>query len=478
MSTTDPLGRLTGRERAGLLALACLAVLFGAETLRRSAFMQRRMTDAEVFFRAGWAVRSGADLYDITDTNGWHYLYPSAFAAAMVPLAVPPPGETLAWTLPYPVAVAVWYAIGLVALLLGVHWSAQAVEEAWARSRGTAAHSARAPPRRPAHAPPTPAPHPPFTRIWWSLRVWPLLACLVAVGATLGRGQVATLLLALIARCTLEAVRGRSGRAGLWLAAAIALKVIPAFLLIVPALRRDWRWLAGCAVGLAVLLGVLPAAVFGPARTLVHHQRWVQVMFAPAVESSDATPADRSRWDELHSFRRNDNQSPLAILHHARWIGTPLADRPERPARGTQVAHLLLVGALTLATVLAAGWSWRRLRAAWPVAATPALVGAFTCVMLMAAPVCQPDYFTLALPAVAAVLGVRILTRVSAGGSGDLTRAELALVALYVLVNLLPKLNGLESLKMYGLSAAAGLALWWACLRSVRSVPPPPARPM
>ena len=35
----------------------------------RSAFMQRRMTDLGVYLRAGWAVRSGADIYDVTDDN-------------------------------------------------------------------------------------------------------------------------------------------------------------------------------------------------------------------------------------------------------------------------------------------------------------------------------------------------------------------------------------------------------------------------
>ncbi len=424
------------------MALAVLALVFGAETLRRSAFMERRMTDAEVFFRAGWAVRAGADIYDATDTNGWHYLYPSVFSVFMVPLAVPPPGAAMAWTLPYAAAVAVWYVISVGLLALALHWTAQAIEESgagWGRT-----------------------PPPGATRAWWTLRVWPLLACLVAVGATLSRGQVAIILLALLARMTLEVVRGRGGRAGVWLAAAIALKVIPAFMLVLPALRRDWRWLGACVAGLVLLLVVLPALVFGPTRTVEYHAKWVDVMFRPAL-AAGATTADKSRWEEIHSFRRIDNQSPLSVIHHAAWAGTPLAERPERPARWTQVAHLGLVGAMTLATALAAGFRVSRLRADWPAKSTPLVVGAFVCVMLAATPVCQPDYFTLALPAVAALISAGMARR----GNAEIPAGTMVVIGAYVLANLLPKFNGLEGLKMYGLATAANIGLWALCVREL-----------
>ncbi|MFN0012389.1 MAG: glycosyltransferase family 87 protein [Phycisphaerales bacterium] len=442
MAHADPLGRLTTPERIGLVALAAVALVFGAETLRRSAFMERRMTDAEVFFRAGWAVRAGADIYEVTDTNGWHYLYPSIFSVVMAPLAVPPAGEAMGWTLPYAAAVGVWYLISLGLLVLALHWMAQAIEE-------SGAGWGRGPPRT-------------GSRAWWTLRVWPLLACLVAVGATLSRGQVAIILLALLARMTLEAVRGRGGRAGVWLAGAIALKVIPAFVLVVPGLRRDWRWLAGCGAGLVVLLVVLPALVFGPTRTMEYHAKWVDVMFRPAL-AAGATPADKSRWEEIHSFRRIDNQSPLSVMHHAAWAGTPLAERPERPARWTQVAHLGLVGVMTLTTALAAGFRFGRLRAEWAAKSTPLVVGAFVCVMLAATPVCQPDYFTLAIPAVAALIGASMARRSDAG----ISPASMACIGLYVLANLLPKFNGLEALKMYGMATAANIGLWALCVREL-----------
>ena len=53
------------------------------------------MTDLQVYLRAAWAVRSGADLYTIIDDNQWHYHYPALFAILMTPLADPPAGEPM-----------------------------------------------------------------------------------------------------------------------------------------------------------------------------------------------------------------------------------------------------------------------------------------------------------------------------------------------------------------------------------------------
>src|SRR6266446_5904819 len=47
-------------------------------------------------------------------------------------------------------------------------------------------------------------------------------------------------------------LRGRSWQEGLWLAAAISLKVIPAFLLLFHVRHRDWRCLSACLLGFAV----------------------------------------------------------------------------------------------------------------------------------------------------------------------------------------------------------------------------------
>src|SRR5829696_6281382 len=53
--------RLKGWERCGLGALGLAIVLFGVLTVYRSAGLSRRMGDAGIFFRAGWAARAGGE---------------------------------------------------------------------------------------------------------------------------------------------------------------------------------------------------------------------------------------------------------------------------------------------------------------------------------------------------------------------------------------------------------------------------------
>src|SRR5205807_2477758 len=83
---------LARREKILLILLALFFLLFGLSVEYRSAFLTRRMTDLGVYLRAAWAVQDGQDLYDVTDDNGWHYLYPPLFAILLVPFADPPLG--------------------------------------------------------------------------------------------------------------------------------------------------------------------------------------------------------------------------------------------------------------------------------------------------------------------------------------------------------------------------------------------------
>ena len=421
------------------LGLPALAIGFGWVTLARSAFMSRPMTDADVFFRAAWAVRSGADLYTITDVNGWHYLYPSLFAVLMWPFANPPPGEAMPLTMPFAVSVALWYACGIAFLALAAHWLARAVE--LSSDDPAVCHT------------------PPFCRRWWSLRIWPVLIGLVAIGSTLSRGQVGTLLLMLLAGMLLSAVRGHRFRAGLWLAAAITLKVIPAFLLLYPLWRRDARWLTGSAVGLVLGLVLLPSLALGPAKAWEYNRRWLDVMVLERLGPAEAA----SRFDELHTMRKIDNQSPLSVIHHWQHFGTPLDARPTQPTAATKLAHLAVAAAATLATLWAAGL-WRT-RSASGREHLPLVIGLLLNVMLLASPVTHPDYFILVIPTIAALWSLALENRRSA----DAPSLAWLAVAVYVLAHVLPRFESLWELKMYGLAMFAGLGVWALGLTVLRA---------
>src|SRR5206468_5129808 len=126
----------------------------------------------------------------------------------LVPFADPPPGADVAGMVPFPLSVALWYLFNLTCLAIAVHWLAGALEQRL---------QMQADPQR-----------------WWTLRVGPVLACLVPVGHTLMRGQVNMLVLLMFCGMIAGLLKGQSMRAGLCLSATICIKLFPAFLLIYP----------------------------------------------------------------------------------------------------------------------------------------------------------------------------------------------------------------------------------------------------
>src|SRR5574340_419747 len=95
------LGSLTWPQRAGLGLLLLLFIGFGSMVELRGALQHTRKTDAGVYMRAAWAVRTGRDPYSITDDRGWHYAYPPLLAILMAPLADPPPSADREGYIPY-----------------------------------------------------------------------------------------------------------------------------------------------------------------------------------------------------------------------------------------------------------------------------------------------------------------------------------------------------------------------------------------
>jgi hypothetical protein len=415
--------RLGRWERAGLVAFFVTTVVFGGLVEMRSALQARRKGDLNVFLRAAWAVRSGADLYAVTDDNGFHYHYPPLFAILLAPLADPPAGADHSGMVPYPVSVGICYVLNLLFLALAVHALARALEESGAVPRPVRGG-----------------------RRWWALRVWPIWACVVPVGHTLMRGQVNMLLLALLCGAVAAVIRGRAFRGGLYLAGAIAIKIVPAFLVLFPLWRRDGRFLAGCAAGLVVTLVAVPVAALGPARTWDCYERVWGAVLMPGLGSG----SDQSRAEELTNVTGTDSQSILAVIHNTQY--PQFTSRPTKVASAVRLTSYAIGGLLTLAT-LAVG----RRRTRDPVALI-LLWGCLTLDMLLLSPVCHLHYFALALPLAAALIAARWQRQESLSpGAG--------LVALFVLggvANLLPHLPALVRLRDGGLAMYGTLALWLA----------------
>jgi hypothetical protein len=435
----------TRLERCSLWLLLGATIAFGMVTYHRSVRLHRRMGDLGVYLRAAWAARQGGDqLYTIGSDAGWHYVYPPLLAILLVPMADPSPGVPQpAWSLPYGPSVVVWYVLSVLWLCLAVHLLANALER-------TA----------------TGRPSPCGSRRWWALRLWPLAACVIPLGGSLVRGQVTLLLLALLCGYIAASLRGRKLTAGLCLAGAICLKIIPAFLLLVPLGRRDGRCLAGCALGLAVGLGVIPLAAFGPARTVGCYRALGIRLLGPALGVGN----DKLLAHELTAVTATDSQSFLAAIHNTTYLER--ATRPADASPQVRRAHWLLGSLMTLLTLAA----FRRRAAFAPASVhTALLIGALGINMILLSPVCHLHYFALTMPLLMGLMAAEEARLVHPSW-----RLQ-TLMAVNLIATALPSVPGLEVLRDLCLAMYAAVLLWaYACVVALRcsAVPAVPAKPL
>lgn len=406
--------RLRPWERIFIGVLIVVLLAFGVLTEIRSAFLSRRMGDLGVFLRAGWAVRMGGDeLYHVTCDNGWHYNYPPMFAILMTPFADPPRGAEPIVAVPYAWTVAIFYVFSVGCLFWAIHLLASALDPDTV----------------------------PYSRRWWALRLLAPLPVAVALGTSMGKGQVNTIVLLALCAFLAETIRGRGVRAGLYLSFAIAIKVLPAFLILMPLVRRDLRCFAGIALGLFLSLVALPVAVFGPAKTIEHSRQFVGYVLAPGLSVGQ----DESRIRELTGVNGTDSQTFVALIHNnlypISWTRPAEADRPVR------LAHWTLAALTTLITL----WTFRRRTTA---AHEAIFGGSLLALMILVSPASHLHYFAFLVPM---AMGMFALTRGSAAYPPPTT---LALVFGCGLVMASASLPPLKPLCDKGL-AILGLVAWW-----------------
>ena len=352
--------RLRRWERCGLVAILLGLVAYGAVVESRSAYQSSRKTDFGVYARAAWAVRANADIYSVADDNGWHYCYPPWFAVAMLPFADPPADAPRDGYLPYEAGVALWYLLGLFCLAVSVDRFARAV------------------------LPDEPA----GSRRWWWARMGPVYIVLGGIGFTLGRGQVNLLVVALLAMAVAAWAAKQNLQAGVWLGLAVALKVIPAYLLLYPLIRRDGRGLLGVALAGALTLGVVPVAVWGVPGAIERHRLMFDDVLAPGATGR----GDQTRAKELTNTISTDSQSFQAAIHN--WRYPDPATRTESADDSTRAAHLALGGFLTLLALVAG-------RKAGTAADELTFLGTLTALMLLLTPVSHMHYYAYGMPLVA-----------------------------------------------------------------------------
>lgn len=368
-------------ERCAIIALLLTFIVFGGIVVKRSSLRWKPKGDFGVYARAAWAVRAGDDLREATCDHGWHYTYPPTLAVLLMPLAKPPLGVESAGTLPYELSCTIWYLINLACLIVAVHTLVSALEFAGAI--------------------PLLREQPARCRSWWQLRLWPALACAPVVGQTLSRGQVNLIILALVCGFLSATLRGRPLRAGFFVAGAICLKIIPAFLLLVPLWRRDHRCLVGCAIGLVVIGLFTPMLGLGVQGTLHDYGEFYSSVIAPGLGYGK----DDRMASELTSITCGHSQSPMSMIHT--WLHPVRHVRPTAIAPWVRLAHFAFGGSLVAASLAAAmslfGWRRGAAPAARPIVGLAAwrltmFLGALLLTMLILSPMCHAHYLCLAIP--------------------------------------------------------------------------------
>jgi hypothetical protein len=285
---------------------------------------------------------------------------------------------------------------------------------------------------------------------WWQLRTYPFLVCILAIGSTLMRGQVNLFVLALLAMMIASLARRQSLAAGLWLGAAICIKVIPAFLIIVPLWLSDRRCLAGSCLGLAVGLLLIPSLVFGPSRTLTYYQEYADKLLLPGLGKG----SDQSRAKELIEVTATDSQSPLCVYHNTLYLDR--STRPRNASAGVRWAHRVTGTLLTLGAMAAYGRKRR-----YNAVDLTLLIGALMIVMVLMSPVCHLHYFCMCIPAVLGLTAANWEVR----GRPELDGKTMFLFISYPAINLLPHLPWFPMLRDVGAAMYMAILIWAAaCL--------------
>jgi hypothetical protein len=389
-----------GWPRRFLLGLVALFfVALGYSTIYRTAWNDIERTDFTVYSAVGQAVLDGTDIYQAHNARGWFYVYPPPFAVFMPVFAKLP----LAW------GSGLWYLLSLLA-----------VGSAWFMSL-TLARAAGPPLARPDDV--------------WALGEWPFFLASPWLVSGMLRCQASEFMVFLMIAAVYWGWRGRPWLGGFSLAAAALIKAFPVALLAYYAWRREWRFLAGCGLGLALGGLALPAAVFGWQETFDYWQQWGRLVAGPALTVNQIDPG--KLYEQLLDAKKLRNQSLESLLLTLGWSAG--AVKP-------------LLAALALGMLAAMAQVARKADARGQLL----VLAAFLCWDLLIPPISETHYFGLQL------LPLALLAAAALGEADRLSRRSAqAVLAVYFAATAWSNVD--KDMQWYRLLCWASLAVW-ACL--------------
>ncbi|MDR3617704.1 MAG: glycosyltransferase family 87 protein [Candidatus Obscuribacterales bacterium] len=258
-------------------------------------------------------------------------------------------------------------------------------------------------------------------------------------------------------------LKGRRLRAGLWLSAAVSIKVIPALLLAFPLWRRDWRMLFGSAVGLMTCLIVVPVIVFGPAKTTTMYSSFYHHIIIAGIRGSKIGRCAR----ELTAITTTDSNSPMVIIHN---IMHP--NRNTRPKVASPIVrgiHWVIAFLMLALSLVLSGWRGR-----WYSGRVEATISevAFMCalipLMFITTPVFHPHYVSMALPLVMIIL-VILWERYPYGQTPFTWRFVFGFVTVSHILTAID-MGPFLYLREFGLVLFSTVTLWLGSLRAIKQI--------
>jgi hypothetical protein len=147
--------------------------------------------------------------------------------------------------------------------------------------------------------------------------------------------------------------------------------------------------LIGVGLGAVLLLGVLPACVFGVSGAIRENRKLVDQVLLPGVTAE----GDQTRAKELTQTVATDSHSFQAVIHNYR--NPDIYTRPADASTSTRLIHWAICGLMTVITLLA---GWRSRGGDIPVQLV--FLGCLLLVMVLASPVSHVHHYAMALPAI------------------------------------------------------------------------------
>jgi hypothetical protein len=342
-------------NRIGIAILAigviAMVVIITSKQMRREG----QRGDLEVYVHASHLILEGRNIYETpTERGRLYYVYPPLFAVLTIPLTPLPPVAMLAFWCLLNIFLACWIVAVFFRTMSGRSFFSLSTREKWVLGFIPLVMSGRA--------------------IIYNadLAQANLLVCAVAV---LGLSWLA---------------KGREISSGVVVGLSVVLKVLTAPLILLFAVRRDYRFSIAAIVGITVGL-FIPALAVGWGQNVAYLDHW----FREIVSNTDVT--------SNQSWHFNFNFSPEAQLFRffSHLPGFEIDGRKyylsviELPKGTIQMLGKAIVGILWLCITF---YAWRFRKASTLIGLWGGVALCF-CLMPILSPVTQKHYFALMLPA-------------------------------------------------------------------------------